>query len=57
MSHSNPMHRDREPPARTPKRPVWPFPVQPLAYPIAPPPERPVRPTKPDHASMPDAPF
>jgi hypothetical protein len=52
MSASNPMHR--EPPARTPKRPVWPFPVQPLTYPLAPPIERP---TKPDHASMPDAPF
>jgi hypothetical protein len=55
MSRSNPLHR--EPPARTPKRPVWPFPVQPLAYPLAPPIERPVRLPKPDHASMPDAPF
>jgi len=51
MSHSNSMHR--EPPARTPKAPPWPFPASPLPYPLAPPIERPVRSPKPP---LPDTP-
>jgi len=35
----------------------WPFPPAPLDYPLAPPDARPVREPRPDHASMPDAPF
>jgi len=55
MSRSNPMHHT--PPARTPKAPVWPFPASPLHYPSLAPDARPQRAPKPDHASMPDAPF
>ena len=55
MSASNPMHR--EPPARTPRRPVWPFPVQPLAYPTLAPDARPVRAPVPYPTNAPAAPF
>jgi len=61
MSHSNPMHHA---PGRVSSRPVeprrgaiWPFPRTPLPLDTLAPEARPLKPAKPDPASMPDAPY
>jgi hypothetical protein len=54
MSRSNPMHR--EPPAKTPKAPPWPFPASPLTYPSLAPDARPQRAPVAPRQPLPDTP-